>query len=98
MPTGLAYPGHNAELAKAVINLAVLTGKIGKDGCGVLILGEKNNSQGAADLAIYPQGAGKNAAAILDGCRSGSIKTLSSHSRRKSGGFLPEPEAGRGSP
>lgn len=76
MPTGLAYPGHNAELAKAVINLAVLTGKIGKEGSGVLILGEKNNSQGAADLAIHPQGAGKDATAIIDGCLSGSIKTL----------------------
>jgi len=76
LPTGLAYPGHNAELAKALLNLALLTGKLGKEGCGILIMGEKNNSQGAADLGLYPRGAGKGANAILDGCLAGSIKTL----------------------
>ena len=76
LPTGNAYPGHNGELAKAVINLALLTGRIGKEGNGVLILGEKNNSQGAADLGIIPQGDGKDAQAILGGCSDGSVKTL----------------------
>ena len=76
LPTGNAYPGHNGELATAVINLALLTGKIGKEGCGVLILGEKNNSQGAADLGVIPKGSGKDALAILDSCLDGSIKTL----------------------
>jgi NADH-quinone oxidoreductase subunit G len=76
LPTGNAYPGHNGDLAKALINLALLTGRIGKEGSGVLILGEKNNSQGAADLGIIPQGGGKDAQAILAGCSDGSIKTL----------------------
>ena len=76
LPLGLAYPGHGKELAQALINLALLTGKIGKEGCGVLIMGEKNNSQGAADLGIHPLAGGKDAAAILDGCSSGAINTL----------------------
>ncbi|NVN99521.1 MAG: molybdopterin-dependent oxidoreductase [Geobacteraceae bacterium] len=76
MPTGLAYPGHNAELAYAISNLAILTGKFGKEGCGVLVLGEKNNSQGAADLAIHPTTGGMDAAAIIGGCISGSVKVL----------------------
>ena len=76
LPTGLAYPGHNAALAQAVINLAILTGKVGKEGCGVPIMGEKNNSQGAADLDVTPQGAGLGAAAILDACAAGTVRTL----------------------
>mgnify|MGYP001333946639 CR=1 FL=1 len=76
MPIGLAYPGHNAELAQAVANLAILTGKYGKEGCGLLVLGEKNNSQGAADLGIHPSAGGMDAAAILNGCTSGSVKIL----------------------
>ena len=75
LPLGLGYPGHGKELAQALINLALLTGKLGKEGCGVLIMGEKNNSQGAADLGLYPA-TGKNAAAIIDGCATGAIKTL----------------------
>jgi len=76
LPIGIGYPGHGKILAQAVINLALLTGKIGKEGCGVLIMGEKNNSQGAADLGIHPVAGGRDAAGILDGCVSGAIKTL----------------------
>ncbi|GAM11232.1 NADPH-Fe(3+) oxidoreductase subunit alpha [Geobacter sp. OR-1] len=76
LPTGMGYPGHGKELAQAVINLALLTGKVGKEGSGVLILGEKNNSQGAADLSIHPTSGGKSALDIIAGCVSGSIKTL----------------------
>ncbi len=76
LPLGLAYPGHGKELAQALANLAILAGKIGKEGCGLLILGEKNNSQGAADLGIHPSANGRNAAAIIDGCISGAVKML----------------------
>lgn len=76
LPLGMGYPGHGKVLAQAVINLALLTGKIGKEGCGVLIMGEKNNSQGAADLQIHPVTGGRDAMGILDGCTSGAIKTL----------------------
>ncbi|WP_306534403.1 molybdopterin-dependent oxidoreductase [Geobacter sp.] len=76
LPIGIGYPGHGKVLAQSVINLALLTGKIGKEGCGVLIMGEKNNSQGAADLGIHPVAGGRDAAGILEGCVSGAIKTL----------------------
>ncbi|MRR19725.1 2Fe-2S iron-sulfur cluster binding domain-containing protein [bacterium] len=76
LPVGMGYPGHGKVLAQSVINLALLTGKVGKEGCGVLIMGEKNNSQGAADLGIHPVAGGRDAMGILDGCSSGAINTL----------------------
>lgn len=76
LPIGQGYPGHDAALASAAANLAILTGKVGKEGCGLLIMGEKNNSQGAADLGIYPKASGLNAQQIIDGAAAGSIKTL----------------------
>ena len=75
-PVGQAYTGHNADLASAVANLAILTGKYGKEGCGVLCLSEKNNSQGAVDMGFYAQDGGLNALQILDACTDGSVKTL----------------------
>jgi len=76
LPIGLGYPGHTAALASACANLAILTGKYGKEGCGLLVMGEKNNSQGAADLGLYPKASGLSGSAIIDGCASGSVKTL----------------------
>jgi len=74
-PIGNAYPGHNADLASAVANLAILTNKLGKEGCGVLCMAEKNNSQGAVDMGFYAT-TGMNAGLIIDGCASDSVKTL----------------------
>lgn len=74
-PVGLPYPGHNEDLASALANLAILTGKLGKEGCGVLCMAEKNNSQGAVDMGFYAT-AGMDAGKIIDGCASGSVKTL----------------------
>lgn len=71
-PVGQAYPGHTAALANAVANLAILAGKLGKEGGGVLCLSEKSNSQGAVDMGFHAGDAGQ----ILDGCAAGSIKTL----------------------
>ena len=76
LPLGLAYPGHNTQLAQSLINLAILTGRIGKEGSGVLFMAEKNNSQGAADMGIIPGVGGKDAAGIIDGCIAGDIKAL----------------------
>jgi NADH-quinone oxidoreductase chain G len=76
LPLGLGYPGHGKDLAQAAINLALLTGRIGNEGSGLLILGEKNNSQGAVDMGVYPAAGGKGASAILEGCANGTIKTL----------------------
>lgn len=75
-PVGQAYVGHNADLASAAANLAILTGKLGKEGCGVLCMSEKNNSQGAVDMGFYSQDGGLNGLQILDACASGTVKTL----------------------
>jgi len=76
LPAGLAYPAHDAQLAHAAANLAILTGKLGKEGSGLLVLQEKNNSQGAVDTGFVPAAGGRNAQQILAGCADGSIKTL----------------------
>ena len=75
-PAGQAYTGHTADLATAAANLALLTGKYGKEGCGVLCLSEKNNSQGAVDMGFYAQDGGLNGMQILEACVSGEVKTL----------------------
>ncbi|MFZ4855125.1 MAG: molybdopterin-dependent oxidoreductase [Desulfuromonadaceae bacterium] len=75
-PVGQAYCGHNAELATAAANLALLTGKFDKEGCGVLCLSEKNNSQGAVDMGFFAQDGGLNGMQILDACAVGTVKTL----------------------
>ena len=75
-PVGQAYTGHTAALASAAANIAILTEKYGKEGCGVLCLSEKNNSQGAVDMGFYAQDGGLNALQILDACASGAVKTL----------------------
>lgn len=74
-PTGQAYPGHGAALASAVANIAILTGKFDKEGCGVLCLSEKSNSQGAVDLGFYGQD-GVTTSSILSDATSGTVKTL----------------------
>ena len=76
LPIGLGYPGHNESLATAAANLAIIAGKIGKEGSGLLVLAEKNNSQGAADLGIHPVAQGLDASAIIDGCSNGAVKLL----------------------
>jgi len=52
--TGMGLVGNDHDIACAASNLALLTGNIGKDSCGVYILPEKNNSQGALDMGIVP--------------------------------------------
>jgi formate dehydrogenase (NADP+) alpha subunit len=52
---GLNRPGlASVELAKAALNLALVTGRIGKPSCGVHVFGEKVNSQGAVDMGLAP--------------------------------------------
>lgn len=74
--SGLAYPGADAQLAHAAANLAILGGKLGKEGSGILSLQEKNNSQGALDVGFIPAQGGFDAQQILAGCSNGSVKAL----------------------
>jgi formate dehydrogenase major subunit len=43
-----------SNAAQEIYNLAMLTGKLGKTSNGIIVLKEKNNSQGLFDMGIYP--------------------------------------------
>src|SRR5256885_17179554 len=46
---------HNAvDSVLALINLALLTGKVGRYGCGLNPLGWQNNVQGGGDMGAIP--------------------------------------------
>ncbi len=51
---GMNRLGPVEEIAKAAANLAAVTGHIGKEGSGVMVLGEKANAQGAVDMGLVP--------------------------------------------
>ncbi len=50
----LGGPVADGELVKAAVNLALVTGKIGKESSGVHFFSEKANSQGAVDMGMMP--------------------------------------------
>ncbi|MFH1896714.1 MAG: molybdopterin-dependent oxidoreductase [Candidatus Desantisbacteria bacterium] len=52
--TGVGLVGNDHDIACAASNLALLTGNIGRQSCGVYILPEKNNSQGALNMGAVP--------------------------------------------
>lgn len=52
--TGLGIPADDEVLGLAVANLALLTGMVRREGCGIAFLGEKCNSQGALDMGVLP--------------------------------------------
>jgi len=52
---GLNRLGNGVETAKAAVNLALVTGRVGKESCGVHIFGEKANFQGAVDMGLSPE-------------------------------------------
>jgi predicted molibdopterin-dependent oxidoreductase YjgC len=52
---GLNRYHDNSPLSKAAVNLALVTGHIGKESCGVYVFGEKANAQGALDMGLTPE-------------------------------------------
>jgi NADH-quinone oxidoreductase subunit G len=62
------------EVAIASSNLALVTGHIGKESSGILILLEKCNSQGAIDLGVFSKGDGKGD--LLQKAEEGKLKAL----------------------
>ena len=54
--SGLGSSLHAKEIAIAASNLALITGHIGKESSGVLILLETCNSQGALDMGVFRRG------------------------------------------
>jgi len=51
---GLTQHAHGTVNVTALVNLALLTGNIGKPGCGVSPLRGQNNVQGACDMGALP--------------------------------------------
>lgn len=45
---------RDSESIKAVVNLALLTGQLGKPGAGIFALTEHNNLQGVCDMGMHP--------------------------------------------
>ena len=45
---------RDAETVEAIVDLALLTGQIGKEGAGVFALTEHNNLQGVCDMGVLP--------------------------------------------
>jgi NADH-quinone oxidoreductase subunit G len=64
------------EMAIASSNLALITGHIGKESCGILILLEKCNTQGAVDLGFSSEGSGDRKKDILQKALEGKLKGL----------------------
>jgi predicted molibdopterin-dependent oxidoreductase YjgC len=51
---GMNRLGNVVETARAAVNLALVTGHVGKESCGVHVFGEKANAQGAVDMGLAP--------------------------------------------
>ena len=45
---------RSRETIRAVVNLVLLTGNLGKPGAGILVLSEQNNLQGVCDMGMLP--------------------------------------------
>ncbi|MCX7826881.1 MAG: molybdopterin-dependent oxidoreductase, partial [Verrucomicrobiae bacterium] len=45
---------RDAETVQAIVNLALLTGQIGREGAGIYALTEQNNLQGVCDMGMLP--------------------------------------------
>lgn len=65
-----------AEKVGALVNLALLTGCLGKETGGLYPIDEKNNAQGLLDMGLAAGGKGKSVEQIVEGIEKGSIKAL----------------------
>jgi len=54
LTAGICQRGNEVALARAAAALALVTGRIGKRFCGVHLLLDKANSQGAVDMGLVP--------------------------------------------
>jgi predicted molibdopterin-dependent oxidoreductase YjgC len=54
LTAGMNMGSNKVALARAAVNLALVSGRIGKESCGVHLFSEKANSQGAVDMGLVP--------------------------------------------
>jgi len=67
---GMNRLGQNVLCAQAAANLALVTGRLGKDHAGVCMFGEKTNAQGAIDMGLAPDLLPGHAALADDAARA----------------------------
>jgi formate dehydrogenase major subunit len=66
----------SGDLIRALANLQLVTGNVGKAGAGVNLLRGKTNAQGAADVGAVPGEGGLTVPAMIDAAAAGKIKAL----------------------
>jgi len=66
----------SGDLVRAVANLQLLTGNVGKAGAGVSLLRGKSNAQGAMDMGCVPEANGAGVPAMIAGAAAGKIKAM----------------------
>ncbi|ABS55441.1 molybdopterin oxidoreductase [Methanoregula boonei 6A8] len=66
----------SGDLIRAVANLQLVTGNVGKAGAGVNLLRGKSNAQGAADVGAVPGEGGLTVPAMIEAAAAGKIKAL----------------------
>jgi predicted molibdopterin-dependent oxidoreductase YjgC len=64
------------EIAIASSNLALITGHMGKESCGILLLLEKCNVQGAVDMGLSSEGKEDGRKDLLQKALEGKLKAL----------------------
>jgi NADH-quinone oxidoreductase subunit G len=74
--SGLWSHMDQKEIALASSNLALITGQIGRESTGILVLLEKCNSQGAIDMGIFSENEEKGRETFLKKTEEGRLKAL----------------------
>ncbi len=72
--SGLWSPLDAKEIAMASSILSLVTGHLGKESCGILILLEKCNTQGAIDIGLFAEGGEEEI--VLKKAEEGKLKAL----------------------
>jgi len=66
----------SGDLVRAVANLQLVTGNVGKAGAGVNLLRGKSNAQGAMDMGCVPAENGMTVPAMVAAAAAGKIKAM----------------------
>jgi len=66
----------SADMAKACVDLQLVTGNVGKAGSGINLLRGKSNGQGAMDMGCVPGANGQDLPHMIDAINAGKIKTM----------------------
>ena len=74
--SGLWSHLNQKEIAIASSNLALITGHMGKESCGILLLLEKCNVQGAVDMGLFSEGKEERTKDLLQKALEEKLKAL----------------------